>query len=457
MATQIIANNYTAEYFLMNDVQGQRKPISAMELSNIFIPESLGYVMAEEMGQGSILATLSAQQREFTTRLSQVMWKEEGDMLVASANKATYATNVFTVSPTSFPTPVGNMDTSIPGAAAAQWVGIHVGLRFTVFDSTGVQNWGRITAIAGDGKSFTAAATGAASFTVGASVEVMFTNYNLDHCECPPAIAIKNWAPTFGNTLAKDGVAVEYCAETMQEEGMLFDHIPTPRGEVSVDTRLNDALKLHTQRLEHSFAFDKQLTEAEATAAGSIAQGTNGVFTILEGRATKVQGLVEDMDDVNLLVSILKKNKIREATMHCTAAQFTALQALFPVTSAYHIDPFVDHENDLVHFGFAGFKINGVTIRFKEWSALDEAGDFVGLKYNFVIVPEGRLRRVINGQTENVGYLNAAYYTIDGKVMKMLRQDQVGNGGYCGVDKISYLTKVAPVLFMANKFILGVA
>ena len=413
--------------------------------------------MAEELGKGSILAQLSLQGREFTSSTDQVMWREEGDMLVSKANKATFATatSTFTVAPSVFPTIVGNIDSKQP--TDAQWVGVTPGLRFTAFDSEGVQNWGVVDTVASDGKSFVATVTGGEAFTIGADVEVQFTNYNLEDCECPPSIAIKNWAPTFENTLVKDGIAVEYCEETMIKESVQFDFVDTGKGKVSVDSRLSDAQKVLNQRMEATFAFDKRLTQAEATALGKDKLGTNGVFTILEGRASKVEGIITTMDDVNMLVSMLKANQITEATMHNTAAQQSALQALFPPSSAYSIDPFTDHSNQLIHFGFAGFRINGVTVRFKEWSALDQGASYAAKRYNFVIVPEGKLSRVINGKRETVGYLNAAYFGGNGKVWKMLRSEDPGNGGYCGLDKINYLTTVAPVIFMAHKFIVGVS
>lgn len=450
-----ITNNYTAQAFLQNDAQGAQKPISAMELSGIFLPESLGYVMSQEMGTGSILAQLAMQQREFEVSNDQVMWREEGDMLRSLVNKATHATGTFTVNPTTFPQVAGNIDTAAP--TDAQWVGVTPGLRFTVFDSTGVQNWGVVATVAPDGKSFTATSTGgAASFTVGSDVEVMFTNNNLDDCECPPCVAIKNWSPTLQNTLVKHGTCIQYCEETMIKENVRFDYIETPDGNVSVDGRLNDALRKMHREVEATFAFDKRLTEAEATAQGKDHVGTDGVLTILDGRATKVQGLIETMDDVMLLIGLLKDNGISEATMHCTSAQYSALQALFPPNSAWHIDPFVNRETDLIYLNFGGFKINGVTIRFKEWSVLDYGAPYAAKKYNFVIVPEGTLSRVINGRRENVGYLNVVYFAGNGKVWKNLRSEDPGNGGYCGLDKINYFTKVAPVIFMAHKFILGI-
>lgn len=459
MAT-VLANNYLKAQFLQNDPQVAPKPISAMELSGIFMPESLGYVMSEEMGKGSLLAKLALQGREFQVSQDQVMWREEGDMLRSMGNKATFtnATNTFAVSPTTFPTVAGNIDTAIP-TGNAKWVGIAKGLRFTAFDSTGVQNWGVIDTVASNGETFTAKVTGddASDFTIGTDVEVMFTNYNLDDCECPPCIAIKDWSPTLENTLAKDGVCVEYCEETMIKEAVEFDYIETPDGKVSLDGRLSDAQKVLSQRNEITFAFDKKLTQTEATALGKDSLGTDGVFTILDKRATKIQGELTTMTDVNLLIKLLKDNKIYDAMLYCTSDQYSKLQALFPPNTAWQIDPFANHETDLIHYGFGGFRINGVTIRFAEWTAMDDGAPYAGKKYHFLVVPQGNLSRLINGKRETVGYLNAAYFAGNGKVWKMLRSEDPNNGGYCGLDKINYFNKVAPVVFMAHKFILGVA
>lgn len=455
MAT-LLANNYLRDQFLQNDPQVAPKPISSMELSGLFVPESLGFIMSKEMGRGSLLAKLAIQGQEFQVSNDQVMWKEEGDMLKSLANKATFngTTNTFTVNPATFPAITGNIDSAIP-TGAAQWVGVAEGLRFTVFDSTGEQNWGIVDTVTG--ASFTATSTGAADFTVGADVEVMFTNYNLDDCECPPCIAIKDWNPVFENTLASDGVCVEYCEKTMIKENAKFDYIPTDEGNVSVDRRLSDALKMLNIRNEVTFAFDKKLTEAEATAAGKDGVGTNGVFTILDSRATKIEGMLTTMDDIELVVSILKANDIEDAMLYCTAAQYSALQALFPPDTAWTIDPFVNHSTDLIYFGFGGFSMNGVTIRFSEWSAMDKGAPYASKKYHFVIVPQGQLSRVINGTRQNVSYLNAAYFAGNGKVWKMLRNETLNPDGYCGLEKINYFTSVAPVIFMAHKFILGVA
>lgn len=445
-----------ASYYYQNDDAGHQPPISSMELSNIFVPDSLGYVMAEQLGRGSILTQLGMQAQEFTTSSDQVMWREEGDMLVSSANKATFtlASNTFAVNPSTFPADLDNVDSNAP--TNAEWVGISVGLRFTVFDSTGKQNWGRIKSIASDGKSFVAEAQGGA-FTIGTDVEVLFTNNNLDDCECPPCIAIKNWAPTYDNTLVKDGVCVNYCEETLIKEGVEFNFIPMKDGKtVTVDTRLNDALKVMNDKLENTFLYDKKLTTAEATAQNKEHVGTNGVITILEKRAVKVEGMLQTLDDVRAVVAILKANEVFTATIHCTAAQYSALQALFPPTSAYTINPFENHETDLIHLGFGGFKIDGVTVRFKELTALDKSSAYAAKKYNFIIVPEGKLSRLINGKRETVGYLNAVYFAGNGKTWKMLREEERNKDGYCGTNNITYTTKVAPVIFMARKFILGV-
>lgn len=446
-----------ASYYLQNDAQGHQPPISAMELSNIFVPDSLGYVMAEQLGKGSILTQLGMQAQEFTTSSDQVMWREEGDMLVSSANKATFtlATKTFAVNPATFPVDADNIDSAVP--TDAQWVGISENLRFTVFDSTGKQNWGWIKTIAADGKSFTAEAQGG-TFDIGANVEVMFTNYNLDDCECPPCVAIKNWSPTYENTLVKHGTCVNYCEETMIKEGVQFDFVPMKDGKtVTVDTRLNDAQKKMNDELENTFLFDKKLTQAEATAMGKDHVGTNGVITQLEKRAVKIEGMITTQQDIRDVIAILKSNEVYTATIHCSAAQFSAIQALFPPTSAYNINPFENHETDLIYLGFGGFKMDGVIVRFKELTALDRSSAYLAKKYNFFIVPEGKLSRLINGKREQVGYLNAVYFAGNNKVWKMLREEERNADGHCGTNNIRYFTKVAPVIFMARKFILGVA
>ena len=194
-----------------------------------------------------------------TVTNDQVMWREEGDELISNAVKVGFdgATKTFTPSPKVFATDAFNIDNQAP--TDVEFIGVEVGMKFTAFDSTGKMNFGEVTSVASDNTSFVAKALGEGvpQFTIGADAEILFTGLNLNDCECPPAIAIKNWAPTFEAQLEKDGVKVKYCKETLAKEGVKFDYIPTPDGTVSVDKRIDDALKALQARAENRDLFSK--------------------------------------------------------------------------------------------------------------------------------------------------------------------------------------------------------
>lgn len=449
----------TPSYFLRQDTETQRPPVSELEISGMFKPEYLGRVIADKLDNTSLVAQLLMQGREFTSSISQVTWKEEGNTYsrnkVSGAGLVTRTVNDFLINTAAIPTDAYDIDSNRPDQA--QWI-VKPGMEFMVVDSTGKMDYGKITAVSVDGKTMTAT-----PLTVGGvwtidttNIDIFFTSYNLDNCECPPCIGWKDYAPSRMNTMTKDGECVSYCEETSIEEGAgAYDLFEVKGQYMYVDEKLNNSQKSLLERMEYAIAFSKRLTEAQATAAGQVSRGMEGLFPTLEGRAKKHEGFIETLADLRAIASYLKKEKITSATIRCSLEQMDKLQALVTPTSPYFFSPFENHESDLVYLDFGGIKISGVTLIFKEWTALADASDNLSKRYNFVVIPEDTLTRVINGKREKVGYLNIVWFAGNGKTWKFLR-DNNENEHNCGNLKYDIVNKFTITVFMPEKFILGI-
>lgn len=449
-----------ATYFYQVNAEGQRPPVSKLEISGLFYPEYLGRVVAEDMDEGSLIAQLMLQQRESTVSNDQIVWKEEDGSYsvnkVVGAGLVIRALDDFTINAAAIPTDAYDIDDNRP--TQAQWI-VKEGMNFMVVDALGEVNHGVITAIATDGKTFTATpiGDGVSAWTVGTTnLDVIFYGYNLDHCECPPCIGYKNYTPTRENTMFKDGQCVEYCEETLAVEGSGATDLFEKDGQfMSVDQRLTDAQKALLERMEFAMAFGKRLTPTQAAALGQKSLGMNGIFTTLENRALKVQGEIETIDDLVLLAGELKRQGVKSATLRTTNSQYAKLMALVTPTSPYYVNPFEDNTNSLFYIGFRGVNINGITIIFKEWSALDALSENLAKKYHYVVIPEGVLTKHLNGQAQKVGYLQLVWFNAFGKVYKFLR-DKENEEKNCGSTKVDYISKFTIALFHPEKWILGV-
>lgn len=450
-------------YFITENEEKQRPLISTLEITGLWKPEYLGRVIAEEMDDTSLIAQLMIQDRETTVSTDQVIWKEEDDSF--SVNKIigkgliTRAANVFTLNATAIPADPYDIDSNRPTNAQ---IIAEVGMNFMVVDTAGVENYGVITAIATNHQSFTATwiGEGATAWTIGtADLDIIFYGYNLDHCECAPCIGYKVYAPTRENSMFKDGQCVEYCEETIANEGGgAYDLLEVGNGDfVTVDERLNQAQMSMLERADYQIAFGNRMTAAQATAQGQISRGLNGIFPILNKRALKFEGMIETWADFSAITMYLKKEGIKTATIRCSDEQMAKINALVTPTSPYFINPFEDNTDSMFFIGFGGVKINGVTLIFKEWSALNSLSENLAAKYHYVIIPGGTLTKVLNGTRTKVGFLELIWFKdLSNKVYKFLR-DKEGEEKKCGNVKIDYINKLTIALFHPEKWIIGVA
>lgn len=450
------------QYFIQKNEEGQRSPLSAIEISGLWKPESLGRVIVEEyQAEDSLLAQLMIQGRESTASTDQVVWKEEDNDFsinpITGKGIVTRAANVFSLNTASINPDPYDIDSNRP--ATAQFI-VTVGMNFSVFDSTGKYDHGQITAVATDNLSFTATVygEGKSAWTIGtADLDIIFTGLDLDHCECPTGIGYKTYAPVRENTMQKDGDSVEYCEETLANEGAgSYDLYEVGNGDfVELDERLNRAQKNLLKTADFRLAFGERKTIAQATALGQKSVGMRGLLPILETRALKIDGMIESFSDFTKIANYLKKEGIRSATIRCTDKQMEKINALVTPTSPYYINPFQDNTNSMFYIGFGGVKVNDVTIIFKEWSALNMLSENVAERYNFVVIPEGKLTKVINGVRQNVGYVEIVWFKAFNKVYKFLR-DKDGEEKKCGKTKVDYLNKFTVAVFHPEKFILGI-
>ena len=447
-------------YFFTDNVNQQRPTISSLEITGLFQPEYLGRVVAEEMDDSSIIAQLMIQGRESMVTTDQIVWKEDDNHasvnVVEGTGIITRAGNNFTINSSAIPADAYDIDENRPDDA--QFI-VSEGMQFMVVDATGVTDHGVITAISADKKTITATfvGEGATAWTVAlVNLTLVFYGYNLDHCECAPCVGFRKYAPTRQNTMFKDGECFNYCEETMAVEGSgSYDRFEIKGDFMNLDEELNHKQAALLERMEFAVAFGKPLTRAQATALGKTSLGMKGIFPTLDERALKIQGQVETLADLMAITTYLKKQKVYSATMKCTDAQYAKLMNIVPPSSPYFINPFTDNSDSMIVIGLKGFKFNGVTIMFKEYSALDQLSANIGARYNFVIIPEGILTKIINGKKEKVGYLNLHWFSAFGKAYKWYR-DKDNEEKTCGSTKVDYVSKFTISLFHAEKWIIGV-
>lgn len=456
------------EYFLKPLDNGIRRPVTTLELTAIFKgnnPKWIGSVMADEYEMpDSLMAETLARGNDFTFATDQVIWEEDDNMFetasVKGAGAVTFAagsgvTGTFTINAAAIPADTDDLDSS--RITVPQWLMVKLGMEFTAFDTAGKKASGKITAIAGDLKTFTANAIGGTWNALGANVDVFFGGNNLDHCQQAPCVGYEKYKPKRNNTMKKDSECVPYCLETEIANGedgvdsMIIFKNPNGEGHYNIDMRLENAQKLLMARAENDFAFSKRLTVSEANG-GQV--GTDGVMTIVEKRAIKNQGMIESIADVTNLCEQLRRNKIYKATIRCSNEQYTTLNSLFNANATLMFSPYDDKSNELYNIGFAGFKIGGVEVVFQRWNALDYMDSNIGKRYHYLVIPDKKLRRKMNGTTYDCNYLNIGFFGSRTKVWKFLRvDDHVGEGTMNF--KTTYENKFVPIVFLPQHWIVG--
>lgn len=448
------------EYYLQPFNAGIQRPVSTMELTSIYEknnPKALGTVIYDDYEMDdSLFAELLAKGREFVFATDQVIWQEEDtstDVARVTGNGAVTRTdNSFKINSAAIPSDPYDFNSERP--TVAQWLQVKEGMHITVFDSAGKRANGVVTAIGTDKTTFTATPIGGAwPNSFGTSVEVYFLGNNLDHCELAPCIGYKKYKPWRQNTMWKDSECVEYCKETEIANGSdgvdAYPLFNSPDGDYTVDSRLEDAQKRLLARNENVFAFGVPLSSAEA-AGGAVA--TKGAMVIIEERATKNQGTIDTLSDIKNLASQMRDKKYKKGTIRCSAGQYAKLLDLYTTNTTLSINPFDDNSNKLYSINFNGFRIGDIEIYFQRWSVLDEMGSFIGKRYHYLLIPEGRLRRKINNTYQDVGYLNIGWYGKGADVFKFLRDEDDKVGGKVSV---YYINKFVPIVFHPEKFIMG--
>lgn len=456
----VLLTTRPASYFLTPADNGKQAPISSMELTslkNMNNPKYLGAIVAEELYEDSLFAELMAKGNEFIFATDQVMWEEEeegfNETIVTGAGAVSFesASGKFTINAAAIPVDAFDINSERP--TTPQWLQVKVGMQFVVFDSTGKKANGKVTSIASDKKSFVATAIGGSWGTLAATnLTVMFTGNNLDHCALAPCIGFENYMPARENTMFKDSECVTYCEETEianSPDGVDAQPLVQFGNEYyNVDRRLDKAQRALTLRNENAFAFEKRLTKAEA-GTGQI--GTDGMFTILDKRATKFIGMIETKADLMNLAANMRQRKIKAGSLRVSDEQYTKLLEILDDTK-YMFDPFVDHTNAMYHIGFAGFKIGEVTIIFKRWKVLDDL-PAIGKRYHWILIPEGKLTVKFNKRVTTAGYLNIGWFGKQGDVYKYKRVEEKERNGDVAID---YINKFMPIVLRPQDWMMGV-
>lgn len=452
---------YAPPYFLTPSDTGKQAPISTLELTSLKKmnnPKYLGRVIAEDFFDDSLFAELMAMGSEYTFATDQVIWEEQdadfNPTIVSGTGAVSFATATGTFTINNAAIPVDPFDINSQRPTDAKWLQVKVGMQFVAFDTAGKKANGKITSIAADKKSFVASPIGGNWNGLGATnITVMFTGNNLDHCELAPCIGFTGYAPAYENTMFKDSECVTYCEETEianSPDGVDAQPLTKIGDEYyNLDERLNDAQKVLTLRSENAFAFEKKLTKTEANG-GQL--GTNGLFTILENRATKHLGMITNKQDLMNLAANLKSKGIKQATLRVSSEQYTKLIEILDDTKIQYT-PFTDNTNALYHIGFAGFRIGETEIRFKSWRVLDQYSN-VGKRYHWLLIPIGKLRVKFNGRVTSANYLNIGWFGKQGDVYKYKRSEKENPNGD-GNRTIHYKNKFVPIVLMPNKFMMG--
>ena len=448
------------QYFQQPLPKGRRALVSSMEISCLTAPKFLGTVEAEEIATETYMGFLMAAGNETTVAAEQVSWQEKPIEShvnqIVGTNLVTRAGNDFTINAAAIQADPRDIDACRPEDARFF---VAVGQRFLVVDATGERNIGKVTAISTDGKTITAVIRDEnTAWTVGTTnLDIIFLGHNLDHCECPPCIGWKNYAPTYENSFYSDGVCAEYCEETMVAEGGWEAFPERNFGGLNLypDENLDQKMKLAAGQMDAALFWERRTPKTVADAAGEP-QGTMGVMQQIESGATKVEGEIETIEDLVKISQYLKKKKVTQAFLDATPSQFAKLMGIMQGNSNLQYDPFVNHQNDLMYLGYKGIKLyNGVTILFREWEGLTYGSEKLGAAYNFIITPSGKVNVTLNGQKKQMGYVNVVWFGNANDPYKFKRFSNE-NDMNCGNIEIKYKNKFAPVVLRADAFILGV-
>lgn len=454
---------YNPAYFLTPSRDGKQAPISTLELTSLKKmnnPKYLGRVIGQVYYDDSIFAELMAKGDEFRFAANQVIWEEADESfnttIVSGAGAVSFdsGSNTFSINNAAIPADQYDIDSERP--TEAKWLQVSPGMQFVVFDSAGRKANGKITSLASDKKTFVATPIGGSWNNLSASnLTIAFSGNNLDNCALAPCVGYEKYVPARAQTWFKDSACVEYCEETEIENGIdgvdaqSLQSFPSAPDEFwNVDSRLDQRMKDLTLRGENAFAFERQLSVAEANGGP---RGTNGFMTILENRATKYLGKIENKQDLLNLASNLQRKKIKRATLRVSPEQYTLLIDILDTTK-YMYDPFVDHTEDLYHLGFAGFKIGETVIIFKKWDALDMYANMAA-RYHWVLIPDGKLQVKFNKKITTANYLNIGWFGDNSKVYKYYTKRE--NYKNTGEGKIVIVNKFMPIVFRPQDFMIG--
>lgn len=456
----IVQPTYNHNYLMQDFPKGRRALVSSMEIACATAPKYLGQVEAQEVAEDTFLGFIMAAGNEMTVPADQVTWSEklpDSSVVQIVGNGLVSRTgNDFTINASAIIADPSDIDECRPDEAKFY---VAVGQRFVAVDVTGKRNIGVVTAISSDGKTITASYrdTGSAWTIATTNLDIIWLGYNLDHCECPPCIGYRPYTPTYENSMYKDGVCAKYCEETMIAEGgwAAFPERQIGQYNFTTDELLDSKMKEAAKRIDNIMAWERRTPKAVADAAGEP-QGTKGVFQQLEERALKVEGTIDDKADLVRIANYLKKKGVKTAYLDATPEQYVKLMAIADMNVTLQINPFENHQTDLIYLGYKGINVYGVEILFREWSGLSGIGSTkLGKAYNFIITPAGKTTITLNGQKKQVGYANIVWFGSASDVYKFKR-DSNENDMNCGNIEIKYTSKFLPLLVGLDRFILGV-
>lgn len=455
----IVQPAYNLSNLKMDLPKGRKPLVSAMEITTAVAPKFLGKVMAEHIAQESLLSWIMASGNEEIIAADQVSWSEELDSSLVTQITGGFVNRSgdnFTIGSGAVTANTYDIDSSRPKELKFY---VAKGQEFVVVDNTGKRNNGVVTSVSSDGKSITATRTDDDSWNVGTSnLDIIWLGYNLDHCECPPCVGSVNYSPTYENSMYKDGVCKEYCDETQIANGgwEAFPERNINNGLFYEDEALTEKIKELNMRSENAILWARRMSKTKADSLGKP-QGLMGVFQQLEDKATKIEGTIDDLDDLIRLGNYLKKKGVMTAYLDATDTQYAKLMKIHRDNANITFNPFENNTNDLIYLGYKGVKLyNGVTILFRELPGLSNVGmENISKKYNFLVIPVGKVDVMLNGEKKKMGHVNLVWFGKEGNVFK-LKRDSNENDGNCGVVKINYINKFTVIVLRADKFILGV-
>lgn len=457
----IVTPTYNLAQLKMPLPKGRRHLVSTMEIATATEPKFIGRIEAEEVAPHSYVGMLMAAGNEIVIAADQVSWSEKLPSSVVNQivgeNLVNRSGDTFTINNSAIPADVFDIDSSRPKEARFF---VSEKQRFVVVDATGKRNIGVVKSVSTDGKTITAERRDeSGTWNIGTSnLDIIWLGYNLDHCECPPCIGYRPYSPTYENSMYKDGVCQTYCEETLLAEGgwEAFKEENFNGLTLAPDIQLDEKLKELNMRTDHSIMWEHRTPKSVADAAGEP-QGMMGIMQQLEGRALKMEGLIETIQDLNKLGAILKKKNVMMCYMDCTPEQYGKLMDLQLGNTHISYDPFTDRQSDLMYQGYKGIKLyNGVVILFREWDGLSgHSSSKLNKAYNFIITPAGKIEATINKVKRQVGHVTIGWFGTDSDVYKM-RRDSNENDMNCGNININYVNKYTVMVFGADRFILGV-